>query len=442
MWQAIAEETLHCTECRHEIPTGTECLSQMPLQMPETFSRRKYDNFCINCATCSEAKASAGDQALACYPRSLNHWYTYKEKTKDSVCCGQCGEHIREGTWTFAQKIYAWPGAALGYEVNAEAERKNGTFSGAVGGAASKPQAAEWHNLDKATQLRFRRSGLRRGMGARSETMARRLYERIIPRSVRNSGPDAVRDAISKKHFSHIRSVRNALGLAKAPSNVVLENPGPNLSRRSQNMTTVEVSAAEAANRISAVKIGAKTLVKGGLKAGLITAVMEAAVSVPENILHYRRGRKSGKRAAEDTAKNTAIAAGTGTVAAIAMKGAALAGIGLSVGPFGTPLAIVGGTLLAGNIIYRITKAARRDIPLDEYRIYFCKNNLCKNSFASNITRKAREARKNPYSGLSITSRIAALALRLWNSLKAPRRVGHKLQVDECRLNGGVSKPA
>ena len=430
MWQAIAEENLHCTECRHEIPVGAECLSQMPLQIPENFSRRKYDNFCIECATCSEAQASAGERVQDCYAQSLNHWYTYKEKTKGSVCCGQCGEHIREGTWTFAQKIYAWPEPAPGYEAKDKAERKSGAFSGAVGGTASKPGAAEWHNLDKATQLRFRRGGLRRGMGARSETMARRLYERIIPRSVRNSGPDAVRDTISEKHFSHIRSVRNAPSLAKAPSNVVLENPGPNLSRGSRNMATVEVSAATAANRTAAMRTVAKTLAKGGAKAGLVAAIFEMAISVPENILHYRRGRKSGKQAAEDTAKNTAIAAGTGTVAAIAMKGAALAGLGLSFGPFGAPLAIVGGTLLAGNIIYRIAKAARRDIPLDEYRIYFCKNNLCKNSFASNITRKAREAREDPYSGLSITSRIAVLALRLWNSLKAPRRIRHKLEVD------------
>ena len=94
-------------------------------------------------------------------------------------------------------------------------------------------------------------------------------------------------------------------------------------------------------------------------------------------------------------------------------------------GPFGTPLAIVGGTLFAGNIIYRITKAARHDLPLDEYRIYFCKNNLCKNRFALNITRKAQEARENPYSGLSITSRIAALALRL---LRWTQQIG---QVDK-----------
>ena len=221
--------------------------------------------------------------------------------------------------------------------------------------------------------------------------MTRRLYERIIPRSVRNSGPDAVRDFISEKHFSHIRSVHNAPGLGKAPSNVVLEDPGLNFSRRSRNMTTAEVSAANRGkpNLGDENSRNKNSRKRRGLKAGLITAVMEAAVSVPENILHYRRGRKSGKQAAEDTAKNTVIAAGTGTAAAIAMKGAALAGLGLSFGPFGAPLAIVGGTLLAGNIIYRIAKAARRDIPLDEYRIYFCKNNLCKNSFASNITRKA-----------------------------------------------------
>ena len=128
MWQAIAEENLHCTECRHEIPAGAECLSQMPLQIPENFSRRKYDNFCIECATCSEAQASAGERVQDCYAQSLNHWYTYKEKTKGSVCCGQCGEHIREGTWTFAQKIYAWPEPAPGYEAKDKAKRKSGAL--------------------------------------------------------------------------------------------------------------------------------------------------------------------------------------------------------------------------------------------------------------------------------------------------------------------------
>ena len=88
---------------------------------------------------------------------------------------------------------------------------------------------------------------------------------------------------------------------------VVLENPGPNLLRGSQNMTTVDVSAAKAANRISEMRTVAKTLAKGGAKAGLVAAIFEVAISVPENILHYRRGRKSGKQAAEDTAKNTAI---------------------------------------------------------------------------------------------------------------------------------------
>ena len=45
MWHVIAEEDMHCTECRHKIPSGTECLSQMPLEMPENFRRAQVREF-------------------------------------------------------------------------------------------------------------------------------------------------------------------------------------------------------------------------------------------------------------------------------------------------------------------------------------------------------------------------------------------------------------
>ena len=48
MWHVIAEEDLICNECRHDIPAGTECLSQLPVDMPEEFSRDSYQSFCIS----------------------------------------------------------------------------------------------------------------------------------------------------------------------------------------------------------------------------------------------------------------------------------------------------------------------------------------------------------------------------------------------------------
>ena len=97
----------------------------------------------------------------------------------------------------------------------------------------------------------------------------------------------------------------------------------------------------------------------------MIAAAAEAFVAVPENMLHYNRGRKSGEQAAKDTAKSTAFAAGVGFATAGVAKGAALAGIGLSLGPFGTPLMIAGGLVFVGSAINRIANAAERDLPLD-----------------------------------------------------------------------------
>ena len=52
MWKVIAEEDMSCSECEHDIVAGTECLSQMPAEMPEHFRRARYENFCVECREC------------------------------------------------------------------------------------------------------------------------------------------------------------------------------------------------------------------------------------------------------------------------------------------------------------------------------------------------------------------------------------------------------
>ncbi len=190
------------------------------------------------------------------------------------------------------------------------------------------------------------------------------------------------------KHFSHVESVANSPGRARAPSNVVLEDAGKNLARSSRNMTGAEREAARSAARVSTIKTGARAAVKGTAKAGLVAAVAELAVSIPENVLHYRRGRKSRKKAATDAATSTATAGGIGTVIAAGAQTSAMAGVRLALGPFGAPLLICGGAIAVGSAVHRIAKAARSD--LDEYWIFFCDHERCMSGFARDVAMAAR----------------------------------------------------
>ena len=386
MWAAVAEEDIKCSECSHTIPAGTKCLSQMPVPMPDGFRRRKYDNFCVECAECNAKRRQP-----PCYVRHLSHWYTRKEKTTESVSCVYCGEAILQGAATVAQKLYAWP------ESDDDSQRNNGASDGSgvgtgfraagtsLAGAAKRADAGAWQNLSPQTQSMFRTRGLGRGLGSRSPVMARRFYETSVPEAIRNQGESAVLRFLKGKHASHLKSVSNRLGWAKRPSNAVWEGAKRNLKRGSWNMTATELNAVKSANRVSAFRATAR----GAARGGLVAAAIEAAVSIPENILHYRRGRKSRKQAAQDIAKDTSIAAGVGVATWGVAQGTAMAGVGLTLGPFGTPLMIAGGGLMAGTAAYRLYKAAKRDLPLGEYRVYLCRKSNCRKKYARQVNRAA-----------------------------------------------------
>ena len=64
------EEDLTCIECWHNIPAGSNCLSQMPVNMPDRIHRRGYENFCIKCAECERKEKEA---MLRATPRPLVH---------------------------------------------------------------------------------------------------------------------------------------------------------------------------------------------------------------------------------------------------------------------------------------------------------------------------------------------------------------------------------
>ena len=80
-----------------------------------------------------------------------------------------------------------------------------------------------------------------------------------------------------------------------------------------------------------------------------------------------------------------------------AWRRVALVGISPALGPAGPVLAGAGIVLMGGTVAYRLIKAAKRDLPLDEYRLFFCKDTDCKTKFAWDVTNGApRKDRRRP----------------------------------------------
>ena len=387
MWLAITEEDISCRECFHVIPEGNPCLSQLPVDMAQGFQRGKFDNFCINCLKCKDKTERS------CYARGLSHWSTFKQTLDRTAPCAACSNTIPKGTKVVAQKFYVWP------EFSPDSEDEN-TATGipnsvsastlAAASGVSKARFGGWESLSTAMRSRFRTAGLGGARGVRTEAMTQRLYE-SIPKGIRNLGPDAVRDFMKGKHASHIQSVTNAPGKAKWPSNVVWEKGAKNAARGSRNMSASDIRAARSAARSSAINIGLKSVLRSAARAGVIASAIEAPIAGLENFFHWRRGRKSGGQAIKDSGKSVAI---TGTVAAVVGGGiglAGMAGIAVPLGPFGTPLAVGVGALYAISAIRRISGAAKRDLPLYECVLYFCRGSVCKTKFAEGLTDAGRQ---------------------------------------------------
>ena len=373
MWHVIAEEKMLCSECLHRIPPGSRCLSQMPVGMPDGFRRWKYENYCITCPKCEEK-----GYEQSCYVRRLSHWYIHKETTGQDVSCGHCRRIVPEGTRTVAQKFYAWVEEEVESASHGTGTQSAGPATGAAT-AASKPTIGGWENLSNATQRKFSTAGLRGSHGIRTPRMAQRFYERSVPQPIRNAGERAILDFLKGRDASHIRSVRNSPHLAKAPSNTTWEAASKNRARGANNMTMADQKAARSANFSSAVNAGMKAVLRGAVRGGAVAAAMEAPVAGLENLFHWRLGRKTGKQATKDTAKSTAVTVGVG-----AATGAVV--VFLPLAPAATPVVAGGLIVWAGTAVYRVARAASRDLPLPEFHVFFCKNRDCPPGFGQTMS--------------------------------------------------------
>ena len=248
--------------------------------------------------------------------------------------------------------------------------------------AAKKPSVGDWRNLSPDVQSRLKNAGLGNGRGgARTAAEAERFYKSSIPSHVRNAGDPGVRDFTSGQDASHIKSVYNSPSQAKDSGNILWESAPKNRARGSRNMSKREVGAAKLQSGLRGAKIGGKAALRRGIRGGVIAGAIELPIAAAENFLHWKRDRKSGKQAIKDTASKTGVTAGvSGLVCLTTFL------LPISLGPLAAPVAILGGTVWAGNSIYRVAKAAKLDIPLDEYRVFFCGERACRSEFAHTVT--------------------------------------------------------
>ncbi len=375
MYRLIAEDYLFCSECRHEIPFGALCLSQVPVEMPMGFRRRNYDNFCVDCVTCRMK-----GREEPCFARWLSRPYAQRKVNGDEARCGYCSAAIPEGTRTAAQKFYVWVDADDGPDQTCAHKRGPHAGGPTAAATASMPRGVTWKSLSAETQNLFRTRGVGGVRGFRPSAEARKLFNKV-PQQIKNAGERAVRDFLHRKDVSHIQSVRNAPHLARDASNVILESHAKNLARGARNMSKTDLIKAKIGNGMSGIKTGVQAAPKSAAKGGLLALAMEAPVSATVNLLHWKRGRKTGGTAAMDAAKDTAVATGIGVGAA-----AALTILPLSLGPLGAPVAVVGGAWCVYGSVSRIVKAAGHDLPLAELDVFFCKDGDCRTRFVEAVS--------------------------------------------------------
>ena len=129
-------------------------------------------------------------------------------------------------------------------------------------------------------------------------------------------GPRAIREYLRGKDASHIKSVKNAPGIARLSDNVLWERHSRNVKRGAANMGFGDRLRAAGTNGIDAAKSVGKRAIGDASKATLWAALTELPVSAAEGFIRVAKGKKSKEEAAKDAASNTVRAGVAGGVVA------------------------------------------------------------------------------------------------------------------------------
>ena len=166
------------------------------------------------------------------------------------------------------------------------------------------------------------------------------LYSRI-PLWIRLGGENTIRRFLDERDLSHVESIKNAPRKALDPPNLVFEHRGPNRSRGSANMNTVDRALIWIRNLPNTID-GARVVALSSAKGVGVGVLLEVPVTVTVETLSVMNRGKTVEAAAWDGLQSLGgsalvAAAGTGVVKVAAVYG-------FTVGaPIVIPVVVVGG---------------------------------------------------------------------------------------------------
>ena len=235
------------------------------------------------------------------------------------------------------------------------------TLHGVLRNLATAAETLDGNMLDK-----FQSAGLGRGIPDRTVSEARVLFDQSMPETVKGLSEISQNLFLRNKDASHRYSVENAPELARDPNNIVWEHFSSNRSRGSENMTAPEFSSV---NHTNAWQGFALSVAEITTRSMLYAAVIEATISITENVIYVYRGGKDVSTAIEDTLKNTAKAGAAGAVIGVVLGVGITALTAVGAAPVLTAIApalgVVGGGLLIYTAGKRIHKALTTPIYQD-----------------------------------------------------------------------------
>ena len=92
MWQVTAGEQTNCFVCEHQIPLGSQCISDLPQQLPKKVNRRDYRHFHLECP---ESDGLPDESPRSCYEVFADQ--LRPEQAKQEAVCLFCGHLVLEG---------------------------------------------------------------------------------------------------------------------------------------------------------------------------------------------------------------------------------------------------------------------------------------------------------------------------------------------------------
>ena len=351
MWQrAKAASTKNCDYCEHQINAEEICLTEVPELFSITVSPVEYRHFHISCRQCRPSHS-----CYELYAREAKLENVAECKT--ALPCGYCEQTIEIG------QNLVWDYYSAGGKGNGVLDAGDAKAS-FIGSLRKGEFTHKFNDLGTDLKTKFARAGLGGKRGVRNYSQAEAFFDTSVPGSVRNLGEKATREFLKGKVASQIRSVKNAPDSAKNPSNIIWESAKNNMRRGSDNMSKMDRLMAKGRNGVRATRISSRIMASSAGKAAGIAAVVEGAVSVSENTIHFAKGKKTGKKAIMDTGKNIAKAGALGGTFGIASTAAVAAGAGSVLAP-AMPFIAAAGIGFTGVSAFSRIKRAMRDEDLD-----------------------------------------------------------------------------